>query len=366
MNWKITQVNPYIDNDELELIKKCISDKWLTEGAQTNELLTNFSELSGTKHVLPVPNGTLGLYLALLSLDLPKGSEVLVPSFTFFGSVSSIHFAGLIPRFVDVDEGDYMATVKHYESAITNKTSAIMPIHIYGASADMDPIMKLAKKNNLKVVEDAAQAVGVQYKGEHSGNKGDVSVFSFFADKTVTMGEGGLITTNNEELFEKIKLIRNQGRPNSGTFIHPAFGMNFRVTDMQSAVGNSQLKKLKHVIKQKDFLFSLYSDRLNENKEIRVMKPKDYSSYIPFRFAFTSSIKDKIEKALNEAKIQTRGFFYPMHLQPAVLSEYSFAKNIELSVSERLNKEGLCLPMHLGITEANIDFICSVINESTK
>ena len=133
---------------------------------------------------------------------------------------------------------------------------------------------------------------------------------------------------------------------------------------MQSAVGNSQLKKLKHVIKQRLIIF-LYSERLNENKEIRVMKPKDYSSYIPFRFAFTSSLKDKIEKALNEEKIQTRGFFYPMHLQPAVLSEYSFVKD-QIKRKESLNKEGLCLPMHLGITEDDIDLICSIINESTK
>ena len=203
---KITQVNPYIDNEELELIKN-VSDKWLTEGSQTNGA-KSFSKLSGTKYVLPVPNGTVGLYLALLSLDLPKGSEVLVPSFTFFGSVSSIHFAGLIPRFVDVDENDYMANVRHYESAITSKTSAIMPIHIYGASADMDPIMEFAKKNNLKVVEDAAQAVGVRYKGEHSGNKGHVSVFSFL-QQTVTMGEGGLLQLMMRR-YLKIKLIRNQ------------------------------------------------------------------------------------------------------------------------------------------------------------
>ena len=180
MNWKVTQVNPFIDERELDLIKSCISKKWLTEGMHTDNLITKFSKLSGAKYVLPVPNGTLGLYLALLALDLPKGSEVLVPSFTFFGSVSSVHFAGLTPRLVDVVEDDYMATVKNYESAITEKTSAIMPIHIYGASADMDPIMKLAQEKGLKVLEDAAQAVGVRYKGRHCGTIGDIGVFSFF------------------------------------------------------------------------------------------------------------------------------------------------------------------------------------------
>ena len=156
------------------------------------------------------------------------------------------------------------------------------------------------------------------------------------------------------------------GRPNSGTFIHPAFGMNFRVTDMQSAVGCSQLEKLEYVINCKKSLYNMYCERLSQNEKLKLMQPNKYSTYIPFRFAFTSCMKSKIEKALNESKVQTRDFFYPMHLQPSVQEKYPVLKDVKLEVSEKLNKEGLALPMHLAITESDIDLICSIINESTK
>lgn len=360
---KITQVNPYINECELSLIENTINDRWLTEGQYTQKLLDEFIALTNAKFALPVPNGTLGLYIGLLSLNLPKGSEVLVPSFTFFGSVSSIHFAGLIPRFVDVDLTDYMASADSFRSAITPNTSAIMPIHIYGASADMDPILDLATEKGLKVIEDAAQAVGVFYKDKHCGTFGDVGVFSFFADKTITMGEGGIIITDDEVLYNRLKLIRNQGRPNSGTFIHPEFGMNFRITDLQAAIGVAQLEKLEKVKQYKTSLFQMYSDRLLNTDYIKVMQPKEYSNYVPFRYAFTSPIKEEIQLALSTNEIQTRDFFYPMHLQPAVQALYPSINKASFPNSETLNEQGLCLPMHLGITESDVTFICDVINQ---
>lgn len=362
----ITQVKPYINEQELSLIENTINDSWLTEGQYSKKLLDDFKALTNAKFALPVPNGTLGLYLALLSLNLPKGSEVLVPSFTFFGSVSSIHFAGLVPRFVDVDLTDYMASADSFRSAITPETSAIMPIHIYGASADMDPILDLATENGLKVIEDAAQAVGVCYRDTHCGTFGDVGVFSFFADKTITMGEGGIVTTNDEILYNRLKLIRNQGRPNSGTFVHPEFGMNFRITDIQAAIGVAQLQKLDDIKQHKTSLLQMYSERLRANDCITAMQPKQYSNYVPFRFAFTSPIKDEIQLALSTNGVQTREFFYPMHLQPAVKAMYPIQKKEAFPNSELLNKQGLCLPTHLGITEDDVEYMCDIINQVCK
>ena len=218
-------------------------------GKNTKKFIEKIKDITGSPYVLPVSNGTLGLYVALLSMNLPRGSEVLIPSFTFFGSASSVYFAGLKPVFVDVDPKT-MATYENYLQKVTKKTSAIMPVHIYGLSCDMDPIITFAKKK-LKIIEDAAQAIGVKYRGKHCGTFGDTEVISFFADKTIAMGEGGnAILTNNKGIYKKLKLIRNQGRPNSGTFIHPEFGMNFRITDMQSAIGYAQLKRLKEKNRQ--------------------------------------------------------------------------------------------------------------------
>jgi perosamine synthetase len=361
MIWKKTQVQPYIDSAEYDLVESCFSDAWLTEGKHTENLISKVKKLSGARYALPVPNGTLGLYVALLALNLPKGSEVLVPSFTFFGSVSSIYFAGLVPRFVDVVEGDYMATAENFSIAITNKTAALMPVHIYGASVDMDPILKLAKEKSLLVIEDAAQAVGVYYKGKHCGTLGDIGVFSFFADKTVTMGEGGFVVTNQLEIFERLNLIRNQGRPNSGTFIHPVFGMNFRVTDIQAAIGCAQLDKLNEISKHKLSIFECYKKELKNLSAIKIFKPQDYSTFIPFRFAFVAEYREKLEKKLHEHGIQTRGFFFPMHLQPAVLNAFPDAYKIKHPITENLNLKGMCLPVHLGITENDVSRICEII-----
>lgn len=358
---QINQVMPLVGAEELENLESSIDRAWLTEGPLTESFLMEIKKVTGAKFALPVNNGTLGLYLSLLSLNLDKGSEILVPSFTFFGSVSSIYFAGLKPVFVDVDRDDYMANVENFKAALTSRTKAIMPIHIYGMAANMESIVSFADENGLKIIEDAAQSMGVYFKGKHCGTFGDIGVISFYADKTITMGEGGVVLTNNQEVFEKAKLIRNQGRPNSGTFIHPEFGMNFRITDMQAGVGLAQIKRLNDIEESRLKRFQMYAEKLSDIKDIRPIKKPSKSTFIPFRFAFTSSWKNKIESKLKESGIQTRSFFYPMHLQPAVVKHYG-AQEAQ-SVSEELYEKGLCLPIHHKISFDDIEKICDVIKE---
>ena len=358
---KINQVMPYLGSKELKNLESCIETAWLTEGPFTESFLLEVRELTGAKYALPVSNGTLGLYLSLLSLKLEPGSEVLVPSFTFFGSVSSIYFAGLKPVFVDVDRDNYMSTVQNYKAALTEMTKAIMPVHIYGMAAEMDQIMSFAKENNLRVIEDAAQAMGIDFKGNHCGTFGDIGVISFYADKTITMGEGGVILTNNEDIFEKAKLIRNQGRPNSGTFIHPEFGMNFRITDMQAGVALAQISRLAEIEQSRIERFQLYENGLSCIEEVRPIKSPVNGNFIPFRFAFTSKHKDEIELRLNENGIQTRSFFYPMHIQPAVV-KYFGTQPVQ-PIAEKLYETGLCLPVHHKISADHIEEICALIKD---
>ncbi len=361
---KINQVMPKLGAEELRNLEISIENAWLTEGAFTESFLSEVKKLTGAKYALPVNNGTLGLYLSLLSLKLEKGAEVLVPSFTFFGSVSSIYFAGLKPVFVDVDRDNYMSTVQNYKAALTDKTRAIMPVHIYGMAADMDQIISFAKENNLKVIEDAAQGMGVHFKGNYCGTFGDIGVISFYADKTITMGEGGVVLTNSKHVFEKAKLIRNQGRPNSGTFIHPEFGMNFRITDMQAGIGLAQISRLAEIEKSRIERFQLYAQGLSCIEDIRPIRVPVNGNFIPFRFAFTSSYKNKIEMKLNENGIQTRSFFYPMHIQPAVVKYLDTQK--PQPVSEKLYETGLCLPVHHEISADDILKICTIIKEAYK
>jgi perosamine synthetase len=366
MNYKIPQIYLDTGKDELALLKDVIDSKWLTEGKYTSKFIDKIKIVTGAKYAIPVSNGTLGLYVALLSMNLPRGSEVLIPSFTFFGSASSVYYAGLKPIFVDVNPKNYMASVEDYAKKVTKNTSAIMPIHIYGLSCDMKPLVKFAKDNKLKIIEDAAQSIGVKYNSKHCGTFGNVGVISFFADKTVTMGEGGVILTNNFKVYKKLKLIRNQGRPNSGTFIHPEFGMNFRVTDMQSAVGFAQLNKLEKKINKKIKLFKTYSRNLKGCKNIEIIEQPHYSNFVPFRFAFRSKKKKQIESCLQKHGIQTRSYFYPMHKQPAIKKYFPKMCYVSLPVSEMLYKEGICLPIHEKIGKKEIDYICGLIRNSSK
>lgn len=358
-NNKISQVDIHVDEKESYMLKECIDSRWLTEGKKTEEFSEMIRHVTGAKFVTFAPNGTLGLFLSLLALDLPRGSEVIIPDFTFFACASSCVFAGLKPVFVDVRLDTFSIDVSLIEKAITKKTKAIMPVHIYGQACDMDPIMALAKKYNLRVIEDSAQGFGVKYKGRHVGTMGEIGMFSFFSDKVITTGEGAALVTNNNDLFRKIKLLRNQGREHSGTFIHEEIGMNFRTTDMQSAIGIEQIKKFPEILSKRLDLCELYSTLLKDIPKIECMKVASFSNFVPFRFCITSPEKDKLEKHMNNNHIMTRSFFYPMHLQPK-LSKYKTSK---LSNSVRLYETGLCLPVHYNISKEDVYYICETIRD---
>ena len=359
MQNKITQVIPNIDDNELKYITESIGDKWLTEGPKSKQFLDHIKEFTGSKFAVLAPNGTLGLFLGLLALDLPKGSEIIIPNFTFFASASSAIFAGLKPVFVDVDTDTFNMNTSQIESLITDNTSAIMPVHIYGHSVNMHKIMAIANKYNLKVVEDAAQAYGVSYKGQQCGTFGDISMISFFADKTITMGEGAVVLTQNEDLYKRLLLLRNQGRPNSGTFIHQSLGMNFRVTDMQCGVGLAQSVKFPKILEKKLKNYNLYKELLEGVGDLEFLKVENGSTFVPFRFFLKTQFKDELSEHLESNNIQVRSFFFPMHKQPP-LKEYALANQV-FNVSEGLYNNGICLPLHAYLTSSDIIYITNKV-----
>ena len=354
---KITQVDINIGEQELLNVSQSINDRWLSEGPFCQKLLEEFKGYTGSKYAVFAPNGTLSIFLALLALDLPKGSEVIIPSFTFYGSASPVVYAGLIPVFADVSPDTLHIDLQHAESLVTDKTSAIMPVHIYGQCADMDSVNDFAKKYDLKVLEDAAQAVGVFHKDKHAGTMGDVGIISMFSDKTITMGEGAIVLTNDEELYKKLRLIRNQGRPNAGTFIHPSLGMNFRITDMQAGVGYAQFQKLPEIISEKQRKYDLYMDALKGVGDLEFLKREEHSNIVPFRFSIKTQYKEALEAHLEAHNVQARAFFYPMHMQPAL---QVYAKG-QLPVAEALYDVGMCLPIHFNITDEDITYISGCI-----
>lgn len=359
--YKILQVEPQIGEEEIANVTSVLKSGWLTEGKYTQLFIDEFKKLSGVDNVLLTNNGTLALYLAILSLDLPPKSEILVPAFTFYATASAVVFAGHIPKIYDVNENTWHGNLNHASELVSKITRAIIPVHIYGSMCDMPEYQKFAASYNLRIIEDAAQAVGVMKDGIHAGAYSDISTFSFFADKTITMGEGAAICTNDNVLFEKLKLLRNQGRPNSGTFIHPALGMNFRVTDMQAAVGCAQLLKLDNIAKERREKYERYKSNL-ASLEIQLQKIDQGVSFIPFRFAITSSKIEKIKARLEQNGIQTRSFFYPMNKQPAI-AKY---EQVDCPVAMRLYESGLALPIHSKINNHDIDLISELIVAGLK
>jgi len=379
MSYRIPQLVPYIGAEELANLTKSIKDKWITEGPFSEEFLELIKNFTGVKYAILAPNGTLGLYLSLIALGIKADDEVIVPDFTFIASGSSVLFAGGKPVFVDVNSIDYHISIKEIENSITEKTKAIMPVHIYGQCADMKPILAIAEKYDLKIIEDAAQSLGVYYSTDkmknnsnlnlesedvlHTGTIGDIGVISFFADKTITMGEGAVVLTNDADTYEKLKLLRNQGRENSGSFIHPELGMNFRVTDLQCAIGVAQLKKYDEIKEKKIANFNLYKNLLQDVEDIQFVNELDYCNFVPFRAPVTVKKLNGLCEYLEKNSIQSRGFFYPLHNQPCfnkldIINEYPN--------SNFLYNNGLVLPVYPSLNEKDIIYVCDKIREYYK
>lgn len=374
----VPQFLPYIGNEEYKAIESCFDQNWITEGPKSKEFCAKLLELTGAKYGVFAPNGTLALYLALRACGIRPGDQVIVPDFTFIGSANAVEMAGAVPVFCEVNKKNFQIDSSHAEKLIGEKTKAIMPVHIYGTAANMDDVKKIASAYNLKIIEDAAQAIGVRYKGRHTGTFGDAGCFSFFADKTITTGEGGFIVTNNESVFNNLLFLRNQGRKERGTFIHPEIGYNFRMTDIQCAIGLTQLNKLDTIMKRKQEIYFQYRDNLSSLEEIVFFEPEREADFIPFRVGILCDNAHELMDFMKGKGIEPRSFFYPMHLQPCYQKEFveqttvkngqkaGGAEEIHKRDNEFSNavygyEHGICLPTFPSLSSEQIRFVCDSI-----
>jgi perosamine synthetase len=305
--------------------------------------------------------------MALKVLGISPGDEVIVPNFTFIASATSVTMTGATPVFCDVGS-DLQIDLESARKVLTRKTRAIMPVHMYGMSADMPAVMQFAEVHGLKVIEDAAQAIGVQWGGKHAGTWGDAGTFSFFADKTVTTGEGGFVTTNDPEVHEKLLYFRNQGRLDRGSFIHPEIGYNFRMTDIQSSIGNRQLDKLSFILADKQRILSHYRELLPDRVSPIVPRSESKSNHVPFRVCISvPGGKEPVLEGLVRARIEPRTFFFPLSEQPCYQSKprvlMGLKKTEKLPVSHSLYAEGLCLPSWVGLPASDIERVSEVVSK---
>ncbi len=353
---------PVIGNKEKEYVLECLNTNWISsEGPFVQKFEESFSRKVNRNYGIACSNGTAALDIALKALRLSPGAEVIMPSFTIISCANAILKAGYIPVLVDSESYTWNMDIKKIESSITPKTEAIMMVHIYGLPCDVDPILEISKKYNLAIVEDAAEIIGGDYKSKPCGSFGTISTFSFYPNKHVTTGEGGMVVTNNQSLSDRCKSLRNLCFKKEQRFIHDEIGWNYRMTNIQAALGLAQLERLDEVIKIKKNIGNKYLELLSNLKKVQL--PLEKTSYAEnvfwvFGLVLDDALGDnkRIMEKLNKRGIGTRPFFWPMNKQP-VFNKMGYFKNKEFPVAENLSKQGFYLPSGIGITDAQIRYV---------
>lgn len=355
----IPQIEPWLDQREIDQLMEVVESTWLIEGEKAELLEKKFAVLAQCRYALVVCNATAGLYCCLKALGVGTDHEVILPDLTFIATANSVIWAGAKPVLVDVDEETFNIDPAGIEEKITDRTRAIMPVHLYGQSADMEAIKEIAERHRLAVIEDAAQGVGAKFQGRHVGGWGDVGCFSFYGNKTITTGQGGMITTDDDELRKRCLILKNHGRVERGTFVHQHIGYNFCFTDLQAALGLAQLAKLGQILGRKRRNFQLYRDLLDDVPALSFPHDDSRCQRAPWFANILVDDPEALSQNLATAGIATRRFFHPLHLQPCYRGRWTE----EFPRAERIYQRGLSLPSSAALTEEQISYICQQIRK---
>jgi perosamine synthetase len=351
---------PLVDGNEAAYLAECVRTAWISsEGPFVRRFETAMAELIGRSDGVAVSNGSVALEIAVHALNLKPGDEVILPTFTIISCAAAIVRAGLVPVAVDCDPATWNMTAEGVAAAITPRTRALMLVHIYGLPVDLDPIMAIAEEHGLRVIEDAAQMHGQTYRGKPCGSFGDLSTFSFYANKHVTTGEGGMILTDDGRMADRLRSLRNLCFQPQQRFVHDELGWNARMTNLQAAVGVAQMERLGNTIAVKRRIGKAY-DRLLQDIEV-IQRPVPHTDYAEnIYWAYGIVLDDELGfdareamRRLAEKGIGTRPFFWCMHEQPA-LRKRGFFPNTSLPNAERLARRGLYLPSGVALTEDQI------------
>lgn len=366
---------PMLAGNELKYVTEAVSTGWISSsGKYVTEFENQFAEYCGCKYGIAVCNGTIALHLALIGLGIGKGDEVIVPTFTMIASAFAVCYTGAKPVFVDADKDTWNIDVKKIEEKITSKTKAIMPVHIFGKMCDMDAIHALAKKYNLYVLEDAAEAHGASYHGVKAGASSDIAAFSFFANKNITTGEGGMVVTNNKEFYDRARYFKNVCFPLDGprNYQHEDIGYNYRMSNVVAAIGLAQVEKADDYKEMRIRNHQLYKKYLSDVPGILFQSEPDkdcidvcWMNTIVIDPAKYGHHKDELIAHLKENEIDTRLLFTGMHRQKAMM-DYGCDCSGEYPVCEWLTENGFYLPSSSSLTEEQIKFICGIISNFAK
>ena len=357
---------PLIGSNAAKYVAECVKSGWVSsEGRFIGEFEEAWASFCGGQAGVAVNSGTAALEIAMAALELEPGSEVILPSYTIISCAMAVIAAGGVPVLVDCEADTWCMDVNAVAEKITSRTRAIMPVHIFGHPVDMDPLMELADKHGLVVIEDAAEAHGAEYKERRVGAIGDMGCFSFYANKIVTSGEGGMVVTRDGTYIERLAYLRNMCFRSDRRFRHTELGRNFRMTNLQAAIGLSQAEAVENHIEIKRRMGAAYGERLGDEPRLALPVERDWAKNVYWMYGIVLGDEvpfdaEECARRLEAQGIATRPFFLGMHEQP-VLRDRGLFKGESYPVSERIARRGLYLPSGLTLTEEQIERVCEAV-----
>jgi len=359
---------PRIGAREVELVTEALTSGWISgAGPHIERFEQEWARYCERKHGIAVANGTVALQLAISLLNLQPGDEVIMPTFTIISCALPVVLAGAIPVLVDSEPRTWTMDVNQVAQRITPRTKAIMPVHIYGHPVDMQPLLDLAERHGLAIVEDAAEAHGALYKNQRCGSFGTASCFSFYANKLVTTGEGGMLLVDDDRLAQRARSLRNLAFVPSRRFLHHELGFNYRLTNLQAALGLAQLERMDDIVARKRWLGEQYTERLRHIQSIELQIEEPWARSVFWMYGLV--VKEEagldatnLSTLLTQKGVETRPFFLGMHEQP-VLRERGLFTGESYPVAERIARQGLYLPSGLALDECQLERVCRAVRE---
>lgn len=363
---RISVAVPSLDGNERRYVNECLDSTWISSAGEfITRFERSFAEFCDVKHAVAINNGTTAIHLALVALGVGPGDEVIVPTLTYIATANAATYCHAKPVLVDSEPGTMNIDPKTIEAAITPRTKAIIVVHLYGHAADMDPILEVAQRHGLPVIEDAAEAHGAEYKGRKVGGIGDCATFSFFGNKMITTGEGGMVTTNDDELAARLRLYRGQGMDPKRRYWFPVVGFNYRMTNVAAAIGLAQMESVDRALMARKRVAELYDNALEAFTD-RVERPvvAPYAKHVYWMYTIllrdvTEEQRNQVMSWMDEAGIETRPVFYPMHVLPPYLES-----SANFPVATRDAARGINLPTHAHLTDQDIERVVDELGKA--
>lgn len=359
----ISIANPDLGGKESTYVAECLESTWISSvGHFITDFEVAFSKVAGAHHVIATNNGTTALHLALAGLGVGPGDEVIVPALTYIATANAVKYCGATPVFADVEADTMNLDPADIEHRITERTKVIIPVHLYGHPADMTAIMAIANRHGLTVVEDAAEAHGSQVDGRPVGSLAHVGVFSFFGNKIVTTGEGGAVTTDDDALAARLRLLRGQGMDPQRRYWFPEIGFNYRMTNVAAAIGVGQLERFEPMLERRREIAAVYTELLHGVDGVVLPVERPDAQRVDWLYTvrvagFSTEQRNRLIDLLREDGIETRPVFYPLHLMPPYITE----PVASFPVSEMLGAEGISLPTHTLLSNEDVATVCAAL-----